>query len=136
MDFETFMEQRERAALAYCQGDAAPVNALSTNSNPASFFGPDGNVLQDADKIKAAYRDGASKFGPGGESRLEILQSGASGDAGYWCGLQHAEVEMDGKRVPMTLRISEFFRRENGEWKLVHRHADMPGHADRPGDGE
>ncbi len=126
MDFEAFMRQRERAALAYCKGDAQPVNALSTGSDPASFFGPDGKVLQGPDKIRSAYSHGASLFGPDGTCRLEILQCEASENIGYWCGLQHADVEMHGKRVPMTLRITELFRRENGDWKLVHRHADMP----------
>lgn len=125
MDFRTFMQERGRAALAYCQGDARPVNALTTQAEPASFFGPDGKVVKGAERVRSVYSGGASMFGHNGASRLEILQCEASGDVGYWCGLQHADVEMDGERRPMTLRITELFRRENGDWKLVHRHADM-----------
>jgi ketosteroid isomerase-like protein len=32
---------------------------------------------------------------------------------------------MDGKSTPMTLRITELYRNEDGHWKLVHRQADM-----------
>jgi ketosteroid isomerase-like protein len=34
---------------------------------------------------------------------------------------------MDGVPVePYTLRATHVYRRENGEWKIVHRHADYP----------
>lgn len=124
-DFQTFMNRRDAAATAYCQGDATPVNTLVARHHLASFFGPDGGNLQGAESIKAAFAKGASAFGAGGKSRLEIIHAHADGDAAYWCGLQHAEVETDGKTVPMTLRITELFRREDGDWKLVHRHADV-----------
>jgi ketosteroid isomerase-like protein len=34
---------------------------------------------------------------------------------------------MDGGPVaPLTLRVTHLYRREDGEWKIVHRHADRP----------
>jgi ketosteroid isomerase-like protein len=94
---------------------------------PASFFGPDGESRQGAEAMLAGFETGASHFGPESESTLEIFESGHDGKIGFWTGLQHATVQMkDGARkVSMTLRITEIFRVEDGEWKLFHRHADM-----------
>lgn len=124
-DFETFMAARIDAASAYVRGDGEPVCALSTMQEPATFFGPDGKVTKGPAAIIEAYRKGAKAFGANGESRLEILQQASDGKIGYWAGLQHAVVEIDGKPTPMTLRITELFRKEGDEWKLVHRQADM-----------
>ena len=124
-DFETFMAARIDAASAYVRGDGEAVCTLSTDKEPATFFGPDGKLVQGAGSVIESYRNGAKRFGNGGESRLEILQQAADGHVGYWAGLQHAVVEIDGKATPMTLRITELFRKEDGKWKLVHRQADM-----------
>lgn len=122
--FEEFLKKRDAAAAAYSRGSGDEVNALATDSEPASFFGPDGKAMTGAAAIKQAYGSGVKSFGKGGRSRLEILQAAEGGDIAYWTGIQHAEVELGGKLVPMQLRITELFRREDGDWKLVHRHAD------------
>lgn len=125
--FERFMEQREAAAGAYVSGDAGPLGALSTRALNATFFGPGGGAVQGADEVSARYAKDAGHFAPGSESRFEILDMGASGEVGYWVGWQRAKVNVKGKDepVPMSLRVTEVFRREGDAWKLVHRHADM-----------
>jgi ketosteroid isomerase-like protein len=35
-------------------------------------------------------------------------------------------VALDGVPVdPYTLRVTQVYRRENGEWKVIHRHGDQ-----------
>lgn len=123
--FGEFMKQRENAASAYCRGEADAVLALSTTRKPAGFFGPDGKAVRGPEPVRQAYEAGAAQFGSDGESLFEVQQAAEGGDIAYWSGLQRAIVELNGRSVPMDLRVTELFRREDGEWKLVHRHADM-----------
>jgi ketosteroid isomerase-like protein len=126
-DFQQFIARRADIGLAYVNGDAAPLGAIVTRREPAHFFGPNGGHADGVEAVAKDFRDGAAHFEPGGDSRVEVLQAAASGDLGYWAGLQHAHVRVQGKPglVPMHLRVTEIFRREEGGWKLVHRHADM-----------
>jgi ketosteroid isomerase-like protein len=126
-DFQQFMKQRADIALAYVNGDAAPLGEVVTRREPAHFFGPNGGHADGVDAVDRDYRAGAAHFEAGGDSRVEVLQAQDSGDLAYWVGLQHARVRVKGKAdpVPMDLRVTEIYRREEGGWKLVHRHADM-----------
>ena len=125
--FEAFMKRRAAAALAYVQGDGAPVDELSTENQPASFFGPGGGVVEGAAAMRKAFADGAKSFEPVGESQLDIIASAADEHLAFWTGIQRATVKFRGAEMqtPMNLRITEMFRREAGEWKLTHRHADL-----------
>lgn len=124
-DFQQFMKQRENAAQAYVNSDPGPVSRLSTQVSPATFFHPNGDCEQGAEQVLSRYEGDAQQF-ESGETHFEILQMAASDSIAYWVGFQLANARLKGRAeaVPMKLRVTELFRREGGEWKLVHRHAD------------
>jgi ketosteroid isomerase-like protein len=57
--------------------------------------------------------------------RFDLVATGASGDLAYLVGFEHIAHSVEGVPVePYTLRVTHIFRREQGEWRIVHRHAD------------
>jgi ketosteroid isomerase-like protein len=125
-DFERFIKQREGASQAFVNGDVGPLEALATPVSPATIFGPKGSYVVGADQVNAANSNDAKHFQKGSESHFEILHMAAGQGVAFWAGIQRTVVRMKGKAepIPMNLRVTEAFRREQGEWKLVHRHAD------------
>jgi ketosteroid isomerase-like protein len=47
-----------------------------------------------------------------------------AGDMAYTAGLEHVSASVDGQPRSYTLRATQVYRREGGEWKVAHRHGD------------
>lgn len=126
-DFKEFMKQRAAAAAAYVNGEAGPLDKIITHEQPATFFSPKGDFQEGTSQVATVYKTDAGAFDEGSESDFEILQMAASDGIAYWVGFQRATVRMKEKTepVPFNLRVTEIFRREGGDWKMVHRHADV-----------
>lgn len=125
-DFDDFMRQREAASNTFVEGDAKALLDISATQDPATIFGPQGTIVSGATEVDKANIATASRFAEGSENRFGVLHKGQDGDLAYWVGIQYSKVKMKDsqKLVPMNLRVTEIFRKENGEWKLMHRHAD------------
>jgi ketosteroid isomerase-like protein len=68
----------------------------------------------------ARFRDSAAKLS------VEYLSSFQSGELAFTTAIERAEVRVAGqdKAAPMALRVTHIFRKEDGTWKLILRHAD------------
>jgi ketosteroid isomerase-like protein len=47
-------------------------------------------------------------------------------------GYEHGQVAIDGHRQPVRIRATHSYRREQEEWKLIHRQGDPAPVDDRP----
>jgi hypothetical protein len=61
----------------------------------------------------------------GGEATIELVQAHASGDMLVLVMLERQHGEVGGlPDQAWSLRVTQVYRREDGEWRLTHRHAD------------
>lgn len=124
--FADFMEVRIKASDAFVNGSIDELLAVSVHRSPATIFPPNGACVEGADSVDAFNASGVGMFEQGSENTIEPMHMGEGDDFAYWTGFQRSVVRIKGKPdpVPMELRITELFRKEDGEWKMFHRHSD------------
>jgi ketosteroid isomerase-like protein len=50
----------------------------------------------------------------------------------YTVGYEQGQLAIDGTGQPVKIRVTHVYRREEDEWKLVHRHGDLAPVNERP----
>lgn len=60
---------------------------------------------------------------------FDVVAAGVGGNLGYLVGYERGSASVGGAPAePVNLRFTQVYRREDGQWKLVHRHGDpVPG---------
>jgi ketosteroid isomerase-like protein len=70
----------------------------------------------------------------GGESLTEDVVVASSGDLAYTVGFERGPASIDGgPGREMVIRVTHVYRRVDGDWGLVHRHADFTPEDQRVG---
>jgi len=117
---------RQRAAEhALHNGDVTPRLALWSRTDPVTLFGAklSGSGWVD---LEPTFRRVASWFSESTEYTFDVIAAGASGDLAYTVGRESNQVKVDGQQRTYTLRVTHVYRREDCQWRIVHRHADFP----------
>jgi ketosteroid isomerase-like protein len=68
----------------------------------------------------------ASQFKDGEIGDYETIEKQVTPEFAYVVRVERARAKVGGSEdiVPIALRVTMIFRPEEGEWKIVHRHAD------------
>jgi ketosteroid isomerase-like protein len=120
------MLPKQRAAEeAIHNGDPEPRLALWTRDDPVTVFGAGLNGFGWAE-VEPLFKTVASWFSDSDAYEFEVIAAGASGDLAYTVGYERNRVKVEGTPTTYTLRVSHVYRREDGEWRIVHRHGDRP----------
>ena len=118
------LARQQEADTALHNGDPAPRKALWSHGDPVSVFGA-ARTVSGWTEVERLFDWLAGNFSDCESYRCEVLAAGASGDLAYLVGHEHTTASVAGAApAPYELRVTLLFRRELGEWKEFHRHAD------------
>ena len=111
------------AEAALHNGDPAPRRALWSRNEPVSVLGAWRNARgqREIDELFTAL---GKSFSDCTAYEFELLAYDVVGDMAYTAGLEHTSASVDGHPGTYTLRATQVYRRESGEWKVAHRHGD------------
>ena len=111
------------AELALHNGNPAPRRAIWSRKEPVSVLGAWRNA-RGQQELDALFTALGNSFSNCTSYRFELQAYDVVGDMAYTAGLEHTSCSVDGQPRSYTLRATQVYRREGGEWKVAHRHGD------------
>ena len=111
------------AEEALHNGDAEPRLAIWSTNDPVTVFGA-WKSASGQDEVRRLFRELEANFSDCKSYAYEIIAADVVGDMAYTVGYEHTEASVRGEPRRYTLRATQIYRREGGEWKVAHRHGD------------
>ena len=118
------MPRLRQAETALHNGDAGPRMAMWSHDDAVTLFG---GVMGGSGwaEIEPIFQRLGASFSDCQSYDNEVIAARASDDLAYTVAYEHTTASIHGgPPTAYVLRVTTVFRCEDGEWKVVHRHAD------------
>ena len=123
--FAKALEQQDAATASMLNGDPGPMIDSWAASDDITLFGAWGPIEKGHKPVTDTMRWVGSRFNGADVVDVEHTVIASSGDLAYTVGFERSHRSVDGgPSSDMVLRVTHIYRRIDGEWKLMHRHAD------------
>ena len=125
-DVDELIEQYFRAQREFLRGNPEPVKDLFSHREDVTLANPYGPPVRGWEKVAEAVEHAASLRRDGTFVEWQIVAKYVSAELAYVVQIERAEAKIGAREdiTPLAVRATMIFRPEDGEWKIVHRHAD------------
>lgn len=117
-------EQFYTALNGLFQGELDQMKAIWSHADDVTYMGPGGGIQRGWDAVLANWETQAAKK-LGGKVRPEKAQITVGPEFAIFSCYEVGENVVDGKPQPVSIRATNIFRKENGQWKMVGHHTDL-----------
>ena len=117
------LDEFDQAMGSFVRGDANAAASLWLSAEDVTIFGAFGGYERGWAAVRPRLAWAASQF-QDGTWACEHLAAHFGADVGYTVGIEHARASIGGSPGRQDLRVTHLYRRVDGRWQMVHRHAD------------
>ena len=132
-DHDLPLEEYHRAGLEITNGNPEVYKALYSRRDDVTLANPFGPPARGWSEVSATLDRAAGNYRDGEVVGFESLSAVITPDLAYTVEIESYRARVGGAKTinPVAVRVTTVFRREDGVWKVTHRHAD-PITAPRP----
>ena len=125
-DVDELLERHHLALVEFVKGDPEPLKELYSRKDDVTLANPLGPPARGGDEVAKTIEHAASTIRDGEIIDFEIVSKLVTDELAYVLGIERQEAKLgaNDEVTPFALRVTMIFRPEEGEWKVVHRHAD------------
>ena len=122
-DAAEFLERCHSALRQHTGGNPRPFLDLWSHADDVSLMGGVGGHQVGIEQVSALLTAAAKTLNYETWS-AENLVTGFGDTLGFTVELERLTRQKDGELEEMSLRATSIYRREDGAWKVIHRHGD------------
>ena len=125
-DLQELLERYQQALHAVVRGDTEPQKMLWSRRDDVTLANPILAPARGWADVEVALDRAVSQLREGEPVQFERISEYATQDLGYVLWIERTRLKMGGadEMRPISLRVTTIFRREDGDWRIIHRHAD------------
>lgn len=121
---DTVLPRMHAADTALHDGDASARIGMWSQREPVTLLGAAFTATR-WDEVRAVFDALGDRFSECRSFEIEVLAADVADDLGYVVAIERTTAAV-GEHDPIAyaLRVTTIFRREDDDWRVVHRHGD------------